>query len=92
MQIGVTYSEPNNQIWLTVEVPEGACVRSAIDQSGVLKIFPNIDLQTQKVGVFGRLTKLDAPLKSGDRIEIYRPVICDPKTVARRDAQEDPDE
>lgn len=88
MQIGVSYSEPNNQIWLSVEVPEDACVHSAIEQSGVLKIFPHIDLQNQKVGVFGRLTKLDAPLKAGDRIEIYRPVICDPKTVPRRDAQE----
>lgn len=84
MQIGVSYSEPTQQIWLTVEVPEDADVGSVIDTSGILKMFPNIDLETQKVGIFGRLTKLDAALKPGDRVEIYRPVICDPKTVRRR--------
>jgi len=54
--------------------------------------FPNkvfaIDLETQKVGVFGRLVKLDAPLRPGDRVEIYRPITCDPQTVPRRDGSD----
>ena len=85
MQIGVAYSEPTNQIWLTTEVPDDSTVGAAIQRSGILKIFPTIDLETQKVGVFGRLVKLNAPLKPGDRIEIYRAITCDPQTVPRRD-------
>lgn len=85
MQISVSYSEPGNQVWLTVEMPDDTTARSAIEKSGVLKMFPHIDLEAQKVGVFGRLVKLDAPLKPGDRVEIYRPITCDPTTVPRRD-------
>lgn len=85
MQIGVAYSEPSNQIWLTIEVPDDSTVRAAIERSGILRQFPAIDLATQKVGIFGRLVKLDAPLRPGDRVEIYRPITCDPQTVPRRD-------
>jgi putative ubiquitin-RnfH superfamily antitoxin RatB of RatAB toxin-antitoxin module len=85
MQIGVAYSEAGQQIWLNIEVPDSSTVRDAIDRSGILKSFPTIDLETQKVGVFGKLVKLDAPLRPGDRVEIYRPITCDPQTVPRRD-------
>ena len=85
MQIGVAYSEPGQQVWLNIEVPDESTVTDAIERSGILKQFPQIDLATQKVGVFGRLVKLDAALKPGDRIEIYRPIIADPETVPRRD-------
>lgn len=89
MQIGVAYSEPGQQIWLNIEVPEESSVKEAIDRSGILKQFPHIDLGVQKVGVFGRLVKLDAALKPGDRIEIYRGIIADPETVPRKDMDED---
>jgi putative ubiquitin-RnfH superfamily antitoxin RatB of RatAB toxin-antitoxin module len=89
MQIGVTYSEPAGQFWLSLDVPEGATVKDAIERSGVLKQFPQIDLAAQKVGVFGKVVKLDAALRSGDRVEIYRGITCDPETVPRRDAAED---
>ena len=85
MQIGVAYSEAGQQIWLTVEVPDSSTVKEAIERSGILKSFPTIDLDAQKVGVFGKLVKLDAALRAGDRIEIYRPITCDPQTVPRRD-------
>jgi putative ubiquitin-RnfH superfamily antitoxin RatB of RatAB toxin-antitoxin module len=85
MQIGVAYSEPNQQVWLNLEVPENATLQEAIERSGLLRQFPHIDLASQKVGVFGKLAKLDAPLKPGDRVEIYRPIIADPETVPRRD-------
>ncbi len=85
MQIGVAYSEASNQIWLTIEVPDDSTVRAAIERSGILRQFPAIDLETQKVGIFGRLVKLDASLRPGDRVEIYRPITCDPQTVPRRD-------
>lgn len=89
MQIGVAYSEPGQQIWLNIEVPDDSSVKDAIDRSGILKQFPHIDLSAQKVGVFGRLVKLDAALKPGDRIEIYRGIIADPETVPRRDMNEE---
>jgi hypothetical protein len=85
MQIGVAYSEPAQQIWLNIDVPDDATVQQAIEKSGILRMFPHIDLETQKVGVFNKLVKLDSPLRAGDRIEIYRPIICDPLTVPRRD-------
>jgi len=78
MQVGVAYTEPGQQAWVTT-------VRDAIERSGILRQFPHIDLATQKIGVFSRLVKLDAPLRAGDRIEIYRPITCDPQTVPRRD-------
>ena len=85
MQIGVAYSEPGQQVWLNIEVPDESSVRDGIERSGILKQFPHIDLTTQKVGVFGRLVKLDVALKPGDRIEIYRGIIADPETVPRKD-------
>ncbi len=89
MQIGVAYSEPGQQIWLNIEVPDESTVEDAIQRSGILKQFPHIDLAAQKVGVFGRLVKLNAALKPGDRVEIYRGIVADPETVPRRDQDED---
>lgn len=89
MQIGVAYSEPGQQIWLNIEVPDESTVGEGIERSGILKQFPHIDLGAQKVGVFGRLVKLEAVLKPGDRVEIYRPIIADPETVPRKDMQEE---
>lgn len=89
MQIGVAYSEPGRQIWLNIEVPDNSSVNEAIQRSGILNQFPYIDLAAQKVGIFGRLVKLNAPLKPGDRVEIYREIIADPETVPRRDMVEE---
>lgn len=91
MQIGVAYSEPGQQVWLTFEAPDDATVGRAIELSGILAQFPHIDLATQKVGIFGRLVKLDTALRPGDRVEIYRPIIADPATVPRRDGEDGDD-
>jgi putative ubiquitin-RnfH superfamily antitoxin RatB of RatAB toxin-antitoxin module len=85
MQIGVAYSESGQQIWLNIEVPDDSTVTQAIEKSGILRMFPQIDLATQKVGIYGRLVKPDAAVRPGDRIEIYRAITCDPLTVPRRD-------
>ena len=85
MQVGVAYSESAQQIWLTIEVPDDATVADAIERSGILAMFPHIDLAAQKVGVFGRVVKPSAALRPGDRVEIYREITCDPQTVPRRD-------
>lgn len=89
MQIGVAYSEPGQQIWLNIEVPDASTVAEGIERSGILKQFPHIDLASQRVGVFGRLVKLDALLKPGDRVEIYRGIIADPETVPRKDMDDE---
>jgi putative ubiquitin-RnfH superfamily antitoxin RatB of RatAB toxin-antitoxin module len=92
MQVGIAYSEPSQQVWLTIEVPDDALVKDAIEQSGILKQFPNLDLGSQKVGVFGKLVKLDAALRPGDRVEIYRGIICDPQSVPRRQLDDEDDD
>lgn len=85
MNVGVAYANKFKQLWLKLEVPDGSTVREAIDRSGLLGQFPEIDLDVQKVGVFGKIVKLATPLNDGDRVEIYRPITADPETVERRD-------
>jgi putative ubiquitin-RnfH superfamily antitoxin RatB of RatAB toxin-antitoxin module len=85
MQVGVAYSEHAQQIWLTIEVSDEATVNDAIERSGILKMFPHIDLDTQKIGVFGKIVPPETALRPGDRVEIYRAITCDPQTVPRRD-------
>lgn len=85
MKISVAYANPQRQIWLKLDVDEGSTVQQAIEQSGLLKQCPEIDLDQSKVGLFGKLTKLDAVLEEGVRIEVYRPITADPETVERRD-------
>jgi putative ubiquitin-RnfH superfamily antitoxin RatB of RatAB toxin-antitoxin module len=84
MKIGIAYALPHRQFWVDVELPDGATIQDAIERSGVLKQFPEINLEQQKVGVFSKISKLDTVLSDGDRVEIYRPITCDPKTVPRK--------
>ena len=84
MKIGIAYAHPNRRVWLNIEMPDGTTIQDAINRSGILKQFPDINLETQKVGIFGKVSKLDAVLTDGDRVESYRPIICDPKTVPRK--------
>ena len=81
MNIGVCYAEADRHLWMRIEVPEGISVGDTIERSGVLNRFPEIDQGRQKVGIFGKLVKLDGKVQDGDRIEIYRPITADPKTV-----------
>ncbi|MEI8633247.1 RnfH family protein [Vibrio sp. PP-XX7] len=79
MKVSVVYARPEEQIWLPVDVDAQATVLTAIHQSNILSMFPDITLNTQKVGVFGKITALDAPLQEGDRVEIYRPITWQPE-------------
>ena len=85
MNVGVAYADKFKQVWLKLEVPDESTVRQAIEHSGLLEQFPEIDLTNQKVGIFGKVTKLDAKVGEGARIEIYRPITADPELVERRD-------
>jgi hypothetical protein len=84
--IEVAYAIPAEQVILSLEVNDAATIEEAIHQSGILERFPEIDLSQNKVGVFGKLSKLNSTLRPGDRIEIYRPLIADPKAVRRERA------
>jgi len=86
LHVGVAYATPARQVWLKLDVPEGATLAEAIARSGILTQFPEIDLGTQKVGVFGKVTPLTATVADGDRIEIYRPITTDPAKILGRDA------
>jgi uncharacterized protein len=88
MNIEIVYGYTDRQLLLSLEVDEAATVEQAIEQSGIMQQFDDIDLKVNKVGIFGKLTKLTAGLKAGDRIEIYRPLLADPKEVRRRRAAE----
>jgi putative ubiquitin-RnfH superfamily antitoxin RatB of RatAB toxin-antitoxin module len=85
MNVGIAYDNGKRQVWLKLEVPDGSTVRDVIDHSKLLEMFPEIDLQSQKVGIFGKATKLDTEVTDGNRVEVYRPIIADPETVERRD-------
>ncbi|VAX12338.1 UPF0125 protein RatB [hydrothermal vent metagenome] len=85
MNVGVVYAKATKQVWLQLDVPEGSTVQQAIEISGLLDQFPEIDLGKQKVGIFGKMTKLDNIVEEGQRIEIYRPIVADPEMVERRD-------
>ena len=88
MMVEVAYALPTQQVILPVKVRTGANAEAAIRASGVLAKFPEIDLAVNKIGVFGKLSKLDAELRPLDRVEIYRPLIADPKEVRRQRAAE----
>jgi putative ubiquitin-RnfH superfamily antitoxin RatB of RatAB toxin-antitoxin module len=92
MKVSVAYTGQNKQVWLHVQVPDGSTVSEAITQSGILSIFPEIDLSQQKFGVFGKFTKPDTKLNEGDRVEIYRAITADPATVKRRDNDDGSDD
>ncbi len=85
MNVGVAYADKFKKVWLKLEVPNGSTVRETIEHSGLLAQFPDIDLNVQRVGIFGKLTKLTATVAEGDRVEIYRNITADPETVERRD-------
>ena len=83
LRIEVVYALPDAQHVIALELAAGATVRAAIERSGLLRQFPEIRLAHAGVGIFGRLAKLDDRLGDGDRLEIYRPLVRDPKEARR---------
>lgn len=95
MKISVSYAHPEKPAWMRLDVDEGCTLRAAIERSGILWRYEDIDLERNKVGVFGKIKPLDTVLAEGDRVEIYQPIVIDPKTAPRRKrgagAEEDTD-
>lgn len=85
--VEVAYALPDEQLILEIEVPADCKVEDAIKRSGILERYPQIDLATDKVGIFGKMCKLNASLNHKDRIEIYRALIADPKESRRQKAE-----
>ena len=86
--VEIAYARPDEQVIIPIDVPEGSTLEQAIIQSRIQERFSDIDLQTAKVGVFGKLAKLTATVRPGDRVEIYRPLLADPKEVRKKRAAE----
>jgi uncharacterized protein len=83
IEVALAYAKPEQQIVLPLKVPLGTTLGQAIAISGITKRFPEIDLLKNKTGVFGQLHPLEYILRPGDRVEIYRPLIADPKELRR---------
>lgn len=87
IRVEVVYALPERQYLRTVRLEEGSTVEQAIIASGLLELRKDIDLKSNKVGVYSRPVKLADIIADGDRIEIYRPLIADPKELRRLRAE-----
>lgn len=88
INIEVAYALPDVQRVISLQVDEGIELLEAVTQSGILDEFPDIDIAKAKVGIFGKLKKANTVLREGDRVEIYRKLIADPKQVRKERAEQ----
>ncbi|MBS1159665.1 MAG: hypothetical protein H6R15_2084 [Proteobacteria bacterium] len=86
--VEVCYALSDKQHLINVKLPAGATLLQALEASGLLAKNPEIDLKKNKFGIFAKLSKPDAVLRDKDRVEIYRPLIADPKEVRKQRAAE----
>ncbi|MDX1915126.1 MAG: RnfH family protein [Methylophilus sp.] len=86
MMVEVAYALPHQQLIIPIKVNTDCTVEEAVKKSGILDKFTEIDLSQNQLGVFGKLTRRDSTLKPMDRVEIYRPLIADPKEIRRQRA------
>lgn len=86
IRVEVAYAEPQQQVLIALELPHPCTLQQAIEQSGILQQFPQVDLSRNKVGIFGKVKPLDTLLQAQDRVEIYRPLRADPKDLRRQRA------
>ena len=87
INIEVAYALPEQQVIIPLQVNIGTTIQKAIELSGICEQFDDIDLTTSKVGIFGKAEKPDTELREKDRVEIYRPLIADPKESRRKRAE-----
>ena len=84
IQVDVAYATPEEQAWHSISVPTGSTTQDVIEVSGILNEFPEIDLNKNKVGIFGQITGLDHVVIEGDRVEIFRPIFIVPEQLERK--------
>ncbi|MCB5183997.1 RnfH family protein [Methylobacillus gramineus] len=87
--IEVAYALPQQQYILPIMVEIGTTAAQAVQLSGILQMCPELNSSSLKLGIYGALVKADTILKQHDRVEIYRPLLADPKEARRRRAQMD---
>ncbi len=87
IRVQVCYALPDDRFIAELALPVGATLEQAVRESGVLLRYPLIDLATQKLGIFGKVKPADTALRDGDRVEIYRLLLADPKETRRRRAK-----
>ncbi len=85
--IEIVYAQLKNQELIRLELNDEVTIQKAIELSGVMNKYPEIDLTINKVGIFNQVKKLDTLVKDGDRVEIYRELIANPKDVRRKRAE-----
>jgi putative ubiquitin-RnfH superfamily antitoxin RatB of RatAB toxin-antitoxin module len=85
-RVEVVYARPDEQLAVRLELPPGTRLAEAIRRSGLLERCPEIEFDRLAVGIYGRLASLDSELRDGDRVEIYRPLVANPKEMRRRNA------
>jgi putative ubiquitin-RnfH superfamily antitoxin RatB of RatAB toxin-antitoxin module len=88
LHVEVVYALPQRQELVKLTLPVGSTLQQAVEVSGLPQRYPEIDLAKLKLGVYGKLSKPDALLRERDRVEIYRPLIADPKEVRKKRAEE----
>jgi putative ubiquitin-RnfH superfamily antitoxin RatB of RatAB toxin-antitoxin module len=88
IHIEVAYARPERQEIVELKLPPGSSLQQAVEASGLLQRHPEIELAKAKVGIYGKLARLDTALRDKDRVEIYRPLIADPKEVRKQRAAE----
>lgn len=88
LNIEVCYALADKQEIVRLRLPEGATLGQALEASGLLAKYQDIDLKKNKFGIYAKLSKTDAMLRDHDRVEIYRPLIADPKEVRKQRAAE----
>jgi putative ubiquitin-RnfH superfamily antitoxin RatB of RatAB toxin-antitoxin module len=84
LAVEVVYALPDRVIGVTARVPSGTTVGETIEQSGIARLVQDIDPRTAPAGIFGRVVARSTPVRDGDRIEIYRPLVADPKQARRQ--------
>ncbi|MDE2366944.1 MAG: RnfH family protein [Betaproteobacteria bacterium] len=87
IRIEVVYALPEHQIVRQLNLPPGTTVEQAVKLSEISRLFPEIDLSRNKLGIYGALVRQDRELRDGDRVEIYRPLVLDPKDNRRKRAK-----
>ncbi|MGL5758450.1 RnfH family protein [Plesiomonas sp.] len=88
IQVEVVYALPHKQRVLSVTVPAITTLEDIILRSGILQLCPDIDLRKNRIGIYSRMAKLSDHANDGDRIEIYRPLLADPKEMRRKRAEQ----
>jgi putative ubiquitin-RnfH superfamily antitoxin RatB of RatAB toxin-antitoxin module len=86
IQVEVVLAMPGRQKLVALEIAQGSTIADAIAESGLPEMFEDFELNAARVGIFGQKAKLDQVLRDGDRVELYRPLIADPKEVRRQRA------